>query len=100
MGKASKAIQTLITEQALQKSIISKQNAQLQMFKIGKTKRKIAKDPNTRFANIEMVKKAMEEAELRKQQLQARMPELEAQKVSEAASKATFESHLFEWQAY
>ncbi|KAK5144199.1 hypothetical protein LTR04_001650 [Oleoguttula sp. CCFEE 6159] len=50
---------------------------------------RVTVDPNSQFADIDNIKKALDEAEQRRQQWQARQPEVEAQRVAEAISKAT-----------
>lgn len=47
ISKAGKAFQNLITQQAVDQTIISKQESQLQSFRIQKNKKRIIPDPNS-----------------------------------------------------
>jgi hypothetical protein len=100
LQKAGKAIGQLKAQQAIQEALIHKQEAHLETLRSQKAKKKVAVDPNNRFANIEMIKKAMDEAKEQEARIQARQPEIEAKKASDAALNATFQNCIFEWQAY
>ena len=100
LQKAGKAIGQLKAQQAIQEALIHKQEAHLETLRSQKAKKKVAVDPNNRFANIEMIKKAMDEAKEQEARIQARQPEIKAKKASDAALNATFQNCIFEWQAY
>lgn len=50
----------------------------------GKQRQKVVVDPNKLFAGITEIKKAVDQLAERKAQLEARQPEVEARKASEA----------------
>ena len=99
LHKAGKAIGMKNVEKAAMEALIFKANSQLEAFQSRKTK-KVIVDPNTRFADIEKIKAAQDEAEALAARLEARKPEIEAKKTSEAILQADMESCMYEFQAY
>jgi hypothetical protein len=97
LAKTGKTLDRLTAQQALQETTILKQETQLEVFRNKKTKKRIPIDPNSRFANIEQIKKSMEEAEQLAAKQQAKEPELQAKKASEAALEAGLQACLFEF---
>ena len=59
---------------------------------------RVVKDPNQLFSDILEIKAAIDKAEEQKIRLEARKPEEEAKKASEALVKASFEEMCTEWQ--
>jgi hypothetical protein len=55
--------------------------------------------PNTRFANIDAIKKAMDADAEREAQIKAREPEKEVEKIVDELAKAKMQDFMFEWQA-
>ena len=65
-----------------------------------KKKRKVTVDPNSLFANIETIKRSVDEAAKAEELVKEREPagEAEALQVSRALEQAKMESCMFEWQ--
>jgi len=78
----------------------TRQESQLETLKSQKANKRVAVDQNARFANIETIKKAIDEAKEQEAWIQARQPEIKAKKALDAALTATMESCMFKWQAY
>jgi hypothetical protein len=64
-----------------------------------KTRKRVAVVPNTRFANIDAIKKAMDADAEREAQIKAREPEKEVEKIVDELAKAKMQDFMFEWQA-
>ena len=56
-------------------------------------------DPNTTFANIDAIKKAIGEATEQEVRIKAREPEEEAKRTADKLAKAKIQDFMFEWQA-
>jgi hypothetical protein len=56
-------------------------------------------DPNTRFANIDAIKKATDEAAEREARIKARELEKEVKRTTVELVKAETQDFIFEWQA-
>ena len=96
--KAGKAIERLNAIQAEHKAIIQRHQAQLEQLQSQKLRKKFPVDPNTRIANIEVIKKTQEEAAALDAAKKTKDCQPEAQNAPESIQKATFESMLFSWQ--
>jgi hypothetical protein len=97
LQKIGKTLDRFTVQQALQETTILKQETQLKIFRNRKTKKQIPIDFNSRFANIEQIKKSMEEAKKLATKQQAKDPELQAKKASEATLEAGLQACLFEF---
>ncbi|KAA8652733.1 uncharacterized protein ATNIH1004_001638 [Aspergillus tanneri] len=100
LQKVSKHIGQLNTTQALQEDHISRLQFQVKTLEKPKIKKRIEKDPNTRFSNIKQIMKAIQEAKEETERIRAKEPELMAKKAADEASKAGLNALCFEWQAY
>ena len=60
--KAGKRIGQLTAQNAVSESKIHSLESQIEELRGPKTRKRVAVDPNTRFANIDAIKKAMDEA--------------------------------------
>ena len=61
MQKTSKLIGELNAKQAVMQATIHKLSSQLESFHSAKVKKRVQLDPNSKFANIEKIKAAIEE---------------------------------------
>ncbi|PKX89367.1 uncharacterized protein P174DRAFT_435469 [Aspergillus novofumigatus IBT 16806] len=61
-----------------------KLSSELDSFSSAKNKKRVIEDPNQRFAEVEDIKKALEQAAGRERELRARQPEVEAKKAAES----------------
>jgi hypothetical protein len=100
LAKAGKAIGQLAARCALHEATISKQNLQLEGFKIQKTKKRVRVDPNTRFADIENIQRAIDESKTRQAHLEAMDIENQFKKASEQAMAAKMEDYMFEFPVF
>ena len=80
MRKAGKRIGQLAAQNAVSESKIRSLEAQLEELRGPKTRKRVVVDPNTKFANIDAIKKAMDEATEQEARIKAREPEKEAKK--------------------
>jgi len=56
-------------------------------------------DPNTRFANIDAIKKAIDKATEQEARIKVRGPEKEAERAADQLAKAKMQDFMFEWQS-
>jgi hypothetical protein len=96
--KAGKAIGRLNAIQAGHEATIQRQKAEIESLQAKKPRKRITVDPNSRFANIESIKKALDEAAALEAQRKVKDTEFVARKAAEAISNMTVESMTFEWQ--
>jgi hypothetical protein len=80
LRKAGKRIGQLAAQNAVSESKIRSLEAQLEELRGPKTRKRVVVDPNTKFANIDAIKKAMDEATEQGARIKAREPEKEAKK--------------------
>jgi len=99
LGKAGKRIGQLAAQNAVSESKIHSLEAQLEELRGPKTRKRVVVDPNTKFANIDAIKKAMDEATEQEARIKAREPEKEAKKTADELTKAKMQDFMFEWQA-
>ena len=90
----------LNAKQAVMQATIHKLSSQLESFHSAKVKKRVQLDPNSKFANIDKIKVAIEEAAAFRAWLQQYQPEIEAQKAAGAALQAAVQECMIEWQAY
>ena len=104
---ASKAIGNSTATQALLETSNCRLQVQLEELQAKETKKRVAVDPNTLFANVETIKRAMDEVATREKERaqtlaeekeKGPVAEAEAQKTSHALEKAKMESCMLEWQ--
>ncbi|KAL1957865.1 hypothetical protein VTO42DRAFT_5430 [Malbranchea cinnamomea] len=94
--KTARLVGQLAAQQAGLESTINKLANELQ----DKKKKRVQVDPNTRFANIQQIKEALDAAAAQEAHLQQRQSEIEAERAAEAALQAGLDARTFEWQAY
>jgi predicted ribosome quality control (RQC) complex YloA/Tae2 family protein len=82
LQKAKKALGQLTAEQAKLQAANGRLKNQLEELKSKKRKKKITVDPNTLFANVDGIKKALEEASKTKAEAEARKPQGPAKKAT------------------
>jgi hypothetical protein len=99
LRKAGKRIGQLAAQNAVSESKIRSLEAQLEELRGPKTRKRVVVDPNTKFANIDAIKKAMDEATEQEARIKAREPEKEAKKTADELAKAKMQDFMFEWQA-
>jgi hypothetical protein len=80
LRKAGKRIGQLAAQNAVSESKIRSLEAQLEELRGPKTRKRVVVDPNTKFANIDAIKKAMDEATEQEARIKARESEKEAKK--------------------
>jgi len=80
LRKAGKRIGQLSAQNAVSESKIHSLESQIEELRCPKTRERVAVDPNTRFANIDAIKKAMDEAAEQEARIKAREPEKEAKR--------------------
>jgi len=78
--------------------MIQRQKAIIYQVQDKKARVRVVVDPNSQSANIRNIQKALDEAEQRRLQWEARQPEIKAQKTAEALAASSLQSCLFEWQ--
>jgi hypothetical protein len=100
LRKAGKRIGQLAAQNAVSESKIRSLEAQLEELRGPKTRKRVVVDPNTKFANIDAIKKAMDEATEQEARIKAREPEKEAKKTADELAKAKMQDFMFEWQSY
>ena len=100
MQKTSHLIEELNAKQAMNQATIHKLSSQLESFRSAKVKKGVQLDPNSKFADIEKIKKAIDEAAVLEARLQQRHPEIEAEKAAAASLQAGLQECILEWQAY
>jgi hypothetical protein len=98
MAKAGKAIGQLNCANALLQQENSALKRRLEDLERNTKRQRVVKDPNQLFSDILEIKAAIDKAEEQKIRLEARKPEEEAKKASEALAKASFEEMCTEWQ--
>ncbi|OAF58839.1 hypothetical protein VC83_06125 [Pseudogymnoascus destructans] len=96
--KAGKVIGRLNAIQAGHEATIQRQKAEIESLQAKKPRKRITVDLNSRFANIESIKKALDEAAALEAQRKGKVTEFAAQKATEIRSNMTLESMTFEWQ--
>lgn len=96
--KASKAISKLNAQQALSQHTIQTQQIRLQQLQSTKTRKRITVDPNTRFANIEQIRKAQAERAAAEEAIELRKPLFDAKKAADAMLNVTLQACQFDWQ--
>jgi hypothetical protein len=99
LRKAGKRIGQLTAQNAVSESKIHSLESQIEELRGPKTRKRVAVDPNTRFANIDAIKKAMDEAAEQEARIKAREPEKEAKRTVDELAKAKMQDFMFEWQA-
>ena len=99
LRKAGKRIGQLTAQNAASESKIHSLESQTEELRGPKTRKRVAVDPNTRFANIDAIKKAMDEAAEQEARIKAREPEKEAKRTVDELAKAKMQDFMFEWQA-
>ena len=99
LKKAGKRIGQLTAQNAASESKIYSLESQIKELRGPKTRKRVAVDPNTRFANIDAIKKAIDEAAEQEARIKAREPEKEAKKTADELAKAKMQDFIFEWQA-
>jgi hypothetical protein len=99
LRKAGKRIGQLVAQNAVSESKIHSLEAQLEELRGPKTRKRVVVDPNTKFANIDAIMKAMDEAAEQEARIKAREPEKEAKKTADELAKAKMQDFMFEWQA-
>ena len=99
MKKAGKRIGQLSVQNAVYESKIHNLESQIEELRGPKSRKRVVLDPNTRFANIDAIKKAMDEAAEQEAQIKAREPEKEAKRTADELAKAKMQDFMFEWQA-
>jgi hypothetical protein len=60
----------------------------------------VVADPDARFANIDAVERAMDEAAEQEARIKAREPEKEAKRTADEFAEAKMQDFMFEWRAY
>ena len=75
LKKAGKRVGQLTAQNAVSESKIHSLESQIEELRCPKTRERVAVDPNTRFANIDAIKKAMDEAAEQEARIKAREPE-------------------------
>ena len=100
LHKTSRLIGRLNTQQAKQQTTIHKLFSQLETFHSSKIKKQAQLNLNSKFADIEKIKKAVDKATALETRLQQRQPEIEAEKAAAASLQAGLQACMIEWQAY
>ncbi len=93
-----KAIGQLNAEKAGLEMVIQSQAAKIENLEAKKPKKKVAEDPNTRFVNIENIRRAQEELAIQEQRKKQREPIVEARKLADQMAKANMQEFMHEWQ--
>jgi hypothetical protein len=99
LKKAGKRIRKLAAQNTACESKIYSLESQIKELRGPKTRKRVVVDPNTRFANIDAIKKAMNEATEQEERIKARQPEKEAKRTADELAKAKMQDFMFEWQA-
>jgi hypothetical protein len=99
LKKAGKRIGQLLAQNAVYQSKIHGLESQIEELRGPKSRKRVVVDSNTRFTNIDAIKKAMDEATEKEAQIKAREPEKEAKKTADELAKAKMQDFMFEWQA-
>jgi hypothetical protein len=98
LHKAGKAIGRANTRAAGLEAKITQLNYQLEKLQHKKPKKRIMLNANTQFANIENIKKALDEAAAAKAHEATKDHEREAQKAAAEIAASSLQAMSFEWQ--
>ncbi len=98
LQKNMKAIGKLNAEKASLEMVIQSQAAKIANLEAKKPKKKVAEDPNSRFINIDAIRKAQEELAIQEQRRKEREPIVEARKLADQMAKANMQEFMHEWQ--
>ena len=94
-----KRIRQLSAQNAVYESKADSLEPQIEKLRGPRTRKRVVLDPNTRFANIDAIKKATDEAAEREARIKARELEKEAKRTTIELVKAETQDFIFEWQA-
>lgn len=99
LRKAGKAIGNANTRAAMLEAEVSSLKLKLDRYESkAKAKKKVQVDPNTRFAEIGAIKKALDEAQAQQVINTQREAQFEARMAREAQADVSMESMQFDWQ--
>ena len=100
LEESGKWIEQLAVQNAVCESKIYRLESQIEELRGPKTRKRAAIDPNTRFASIDAIKKAIDEATEQEARIKARQPEKEAKRTADQLEKAKMQDFMFEWRSY
>jgi hypothetical protein len=95
LRKAGKRIGQLTAQNAVSEGKIYSLESHIEELRGPKTRKRVVVDPNTKFANIDTIKRAMDEAAEQEARIKAREPEKEAKKTADELAKAKMQDFMF-----
>lgn len=98
LRKAGKALEEKAVYTAQLETELASCKAKLGSLENNRKRKRVVHDPNTKFAEINAIKAAIEKAEIEQQLAARRDREGEARRTAEAVVQANMEDFMFEWQ--
>lgn len=98
LRKAGKALEEKAVQNAYLEAELASVKAKLDSLQDTRKRKRVSHDPNTRFAEIDSIKAAINEAEIKRQQAALRDREGEARDTAEAVKRRKIEDFMNEWQ--
>ncbi|KAL9099808.1 MAG: hypothetical protein Q9163_004743 [Psora crenata] len=100
LGRAGKAIRRTNTRNTELVTRVSSLESKLERFQNkSRPKKKVQWDPNTRFAEVESIRKAKQEVAVQERINESKRAQFEARIASQAHMNLSLESMQFEWQS-
>jgi succinate dehydrogenase/fumarate reductase-like Fe-S protein len=99
LKKAGKRIGQFTAQNAVCESKIYSLESKIEELQGLKTRKRVVVDLNIRFANIDAIKKGIDEAAEQKARIKARQLEKEVKRTADELAKAKMQDFMFEWQA-
>lgn len=99
LKRAGKRIGQLAAQNAVSENKIHSLESLIEELRGLKTRKQVAVDPNTRNANIDAIKKVIDEAEEQEARIKARETEKKGKRTVDVLAKAKMQGFRFEWQA-